>query len=94
MQCIGNGSFEKKPIKLIHRQPSEIFVNDQKVMKIDLIWKEPIPQSSLEKLSWKTSVDCFSLKQVSVDEYCTEIGGASIKKPLSIGWKPIEIDFI
>ena len=94
MQCKKNGSFERKSTKLIHKQPSEIFVNDQNMMKIDMIWKEPIPQSSLEKLSWKTTVDCFSLKQVSVDEYCTEIGGASIKKHLSIDWKPIEIDFI
>ena len=45
--------FEKKSTSFIHRQPSEVFVNDQKALKIDIIWKEPNSQSTLEKRSWK-----------------------------------------
>ena len=53
MQCKETGFFEMKSTNFIHRQPSEIFVNDQTVLKIDIIWKEPNSQSYLEKRSWK-----------------------------------------
>ena len=53
MQCKETGFFEMKSTNFIHRQPSEIFVNDQTVLKIDIIWKEPNSQFFLEKRSWK-----------------------------------------
>ena len=53
MQCKETGFFERKSTNFIHRQPSEVFVNNQKALKIDIIWKEPNSQSSLEKRSRK-----------------------------------------
>ena len=53
MQCKETGFFERKSTNFIDRQPSEVFVNNQKALKIDSIWKEPNSQSYLEKRSWK-----------------------------------------
>ena len=53
MQCKETGFFERKSTNFIHMQPSEVFVNDQIALKIDIIWKEPNLQSTLEKRSWK-----------------------------------------
>ena len=53
MQCNETGFIETKSTNFIHRQPSEVFVNDQKTLKIDIIWKEPNSQSTLEKRLWK-----------------------------------------
>ena len=53
MQCKETGFFERKSTNFIHMQPSEDFVNNQEALKIDIIWKEPNSQSTLEKRSWK-----------------------------------------
>ena len=53
VQCKETGFFERKSTNFIHMQPSEVFVNDQKALKIDIIRKEPNSQSTLEKRSWK-----------------------------------------